>query len=125
MKSIKLAFIYGFLVWVIPFVIAFLIFPLRSSDRPFFESIMPVAVIIAAVMFTVLYFKKVEADFLKEGILLGIVFFAISIVIDLLMFSKGPMAMSFVDYIKDIGFTYLLIPATTIGVGYVLDKKKP
>lgn len=124
MKSIKLAFFYGFLVWVIPFVVAFLIFPLRTSDRPFFESIMPVAVTVAMVIFAVLYFKKVEANFLKEGILLGIVFFAVSIVIDLLMFSKGPMAMPFLDYIKDIGFTYLLIPTITIGMGYILDKKK-
>lgn len=124
MKSIKLALIYGFLVWVIPFVVAFLIFPLRTSDRPFFESIMPVVVTVATVIFTVLYFKKVEASFLKEGILLGAVFFAVSIVIDLLMFSKGPMAMPFLDYLKDIGFTYLLIPTVTIGVGYTLDKKK-
>ncbi len=75
MKSLKLAFIYGFLVWLIPFVIAFLIFPLRNSDRLFFESIMPVAVTCVAVIFTVLYFKKVEVEFLKERILLGIVFF--------------------------------------------------
>ena len=124
MKSKKLALIYGFTVWVIPFVIAFLIFPLRNSDRPFFESIMPVVVAVDSVIFTVLYFKKVETNFLKEGILLGIVFFAVSVVIDLLMFSKGPMAMPFLDYTKDIGFTYLLIPAITIGVGYILAKKK-
>jgi len=123
MKSKKLSLIYGFLVWVIPFVVAFLIFPLRNSDRPFFESIMPVAIVIVTVIFSVLYFKKVETNFLKEGIFLGIVFFAISIVIDLLMFSKGPMAMSFINYVKDIGFTYLLIPAITIGMGYLLDKK--
>src|SRR3990172_11000946 len=124
MKSIKLALIYAFLVWMIPFVIAFLIFPLRSSDRPFFESIMPVAVTVVAVIFTVLYFKKVEGQYLKEGVILGTIFFAISIAIDMLMFSKGPMAMPFVDYIKDIGFTYLLIPAITAGVGYILEKKK-
>lgn len=124
MKSIKLAIIYGFIVWVIPFVIAFLIFPLRTSDRPFFESIMPVAVSVTTAIFTVLYFQKVEKNFLKEGILLGAIYFAVNIILDLLMFSKGPMAMPFVDYIKDIGFTYLLIPAITIGMGYILNKKK-
>lgn len=123
MKSKKIALIYGFLVWTIPFVVAFLIFPLRNSDRPFFESIMPVTVTIVTVIFSVLYFKKVEANFLKEGIFLGIVFLAVSIVIDLLMFSKGPMAMPFVDYLKDIGFAYLLIPVITTGMGYLLDKK--
>lgn len=123
MNSIKAALFYGFLVWVIPFVVAFLILSLRTSDRPFFESIMPVAVTIATVTFSVLYFRKVEADFLKEGIFLGIVFIAVSIAIDLLMFSRGPMAMPFVDYLKDIGFTYLLIPAVTIGMGYILEKR--
>lgn len=123
MKSLKLALIYGFLVWVIPFVVAFLIFPLRTSDRPFFESIMPVVVTVATAIFAALYFKKVETSFLKEGILLGIIFFSVSIVMDLSMFSRGPMAMPFVDYIKDIGFTYLLIPVITIGVGYIIDKK--
>ncbi|MFH1098614.1 MAG: hypothetical protein V1723_01690 [Candidatus Uhrbacteria bacterium] len=124
MKSTKLAFFYGFLVWAMPFVVAFLIFPLRSSDRPFFESIMSVAVTAATVIFTVLYFQTIETSFLKEGILLGAIFFAVSIALDLLMFSRGPMAMSFVEYIKDIGFTYLLIPTITIGFGYSLDKKK-
>lgn len=124
MKSIKLAVIYGFLIWAIPFVVAFLIFPLRVSDRPFFESIMPVAVTIVTVVLGILYFKKVETNFLKEGVLLGIIFFAMSVVIDLLMFSKGPMAMSFVNYVKDIGFTYLLIPTITIGFGYLLDKNR-
>jgi len=124
MKSIKLAIIYGFIVWVIPFVIAFLIFPLRTLDRPFFESIMPVAVSVTTAIFTVLYFKKVEKNFLKEGILLGAIYFAVNITLDLLMFSKWPMAMPFVDYVKDIGFTYLLIPAITIGMGHILDKKK-
>ncbi len=42
MKSVKKALLFGFLLWVIPFVIAFLIFPIRNSDRPLFESIMPI-----------------------------------------------------------------------------------
>jgi len=40
------------------------------------------------------------------------------------MFSKGPMTMPLIEYIKDIGLTYLLIPAVTIGFGYILDKKQ-
>lgn len=119
----KLAVIYGFLVWLIPFIIAFFIFPLKTSDRPFFESIMPVTITITTMIFTILYFKKIEKNYLKQGIFLGIIFLAISIIIDLLMFSKGPMAMAFLDYIKDIGFTYLIIPIITIGIGYFIDKK--
>ncbi len=44
--------------------------------------------------------------------------------IDLLMFSKGSMAMPIIEYFKDIGLTNLLIPAIIIGFGYLLDEKR-
>ena len=36
------ALLYALGVWVIPFVVAIAIFPLRANERPLFESIMPV-----------------------------------------------------------------------------------
>jgi hypothetical protein len=124
MKSFRKALLYGLLVWVIPFVVAIFIFPLRNNERPLFESIMPVVLTLATVLFSVLYFKKVDKNFVKEGLLLGILFFAVSLAIDLLMFMQGPMKMAFVDYMKDIGITYLLIPIITVGFGYLLEKRK-
>ncbi|MBU2444992.1 MAG: hypothetical protein KJ666_05390 [Bacteroidetes bacterium] len=123
MKSIKSALLFALAVWVIPFVVAMFIFPIRESNRPLFESIMPVAVCAAVVIFAILYFKKVESNFIKEGVLLGIVFFGVSIIIDLAMFMWGPMKMSFGEYLSDIGVTYLLMPVITIGFGYLLQKK--
>ena len=124
MKSLKKAFIFALLVWVVPFVVAMFVFPLRESDRAFFESIMPVAVVLATVFFSALYFKKVDAYFLKEGILLGFIFLLVSLAIDLVLFSQGSMAMPLGDYIKDIGFTYLMIPVITIGFGFILSRKR-
>ncbi|MFQ6087710.1 MAG: hypothetical protein ACE5K0_02255 [Candidatus Methanofastidiosia archaeon] len=123
MKSFKKAFFYGFLVWLIPFVAAILIFPIRTSNRALFESIMPVVLTICVVFFSVLYFNKLEDDFLREGILLGILWFAVSIVIDLMMFMEGPMKMSFRDYMMDIGLTYLIIPTISVGFGLLLEKQ--
>ncbi len=119
MKSFLRVFLYGLAVWVIPFVASIIIFPLRENERPLFESIMPVIVAIAVVIFCSLYLSKVDLNFLKEGILLGILWFVINIVIDLLLFSWGPMKMSFVDYMKDIGVTYLMIPVITSGMGWL------
>jgi len=123
MKSIKSALLFALAVWVIPFLVAMFIFPIRESNRPLFESIMPVAVCIAVVIFTILYFKKIESNFVKEGVLLGILFFLVSFIIDLSMFMWGPMKMSFGEYLSDIGVTYLLMPVITIGFGYFLQKK--
>ena len=121
-KYLKLG-LFGFLTWLIAFVVSVLIFPLRESQRPLFESIMPVVVTVCAVLFSILYFRKVEKSFLQEGMLLGIAWLVINIFVDLLLFSEGPMKMPFVDYIKDIGLTYLIIPTVTLGFGYLLQQK--
>lgn len=119
MKSISKAVIFGFLIWLIPFVTAVLIYPVRVSNRPFFESIMPVVITVCVVFLAYLYFKKVDKDFVKEGVLLGIIWLAISLVIDLPMFMQGPMKMPLPEYFMDIGFTYLMIPVITVGFGYL------
>lgn len=121
MVSSGRAIFYGFLIWLIPFIVAFVIFPLRESARPLFESIMPVAVTVAVVVFGVAYFKRVERGFVKEGVLLGLVWLAVSILIDApLMLLGGPMKMTPGEYVADIGLTYLILPAVTIGMGAVL-----
>ena len=123
MKSIKKTLFYGFLIWLIPFITAFLIFPIRESNRALFESIMPIVITVSVVFFAYLYFKKLDNNFVKEGAMLGIIWLAISFVIDLAMFMQGPMKMPFADYIMDIGLTYLIIPTITIGFGYLRKTK--
>lgn len=101
-----------------------MIFPLKSSNRPLFESIMPVVLMLAVMISSVLYFKKIDKDSLKEGILAGVLWFVISLVIDLLLFlPASPMQMSFVYYMMDIGLTYLIILMIPMGIGALLNKK--
>jgi hypothetical protein len=85
---------------------------------------MAVVIAVCAVFFSVLYFRNLRAGFLREGILLGVAWFIINIVIDLLLFlPESPMQMSFADYMIDIGVTYLIIPAVTVGFGLSLQQK--
>lgn len=107
------------MVWLIPFAVAFAIFPIHGSDRIFFESIMPVVVVLATVIFAVLYGKQVKGVVLEEWVRLGILWVAVSVAVDLLMFSWDQMKMSLVDYFKDIGFTYFMISIITAGFGYL------
>ena len=124
MKSIKMALFYGFLLWLIPFVVSILIFPLRAAGNPLFETIMPVVLTVCVVIFADLYFRNLETGFLREGIILGLVWFAVSLVIDLFMFMWGPMQMSFAAYMMDIGLTYLIFPIVTIGLGYWAEHRQ-
>lgn len=125
MKSAKLAVLYGFLCWIIPFAVAFMIFPLRESQRPLFETIMPITLTVCVVVFSILYFRKMDGGFLAEAVKLGVIWFLMSVVIDLLMFMWGPMKMTFSDYMADIGLTYLIYPTVTVGFGYLLERRKP
>ena len=120
MKSVKNSIIYGFLIWLIVFVVAIAIFLLRESNRPLFESVIPVALTACVTIFSVIYFKKVNIESTREGILLGLIWFVINLALDQLMFSWGPMKMSILEYLSDIGVTYLLIPIIPIGMGILL-----
>ena len=111
--------------WIIPFAVAFMIFPLRESQRPLFETIMPITLTVCVVVFSILYFRKTDHWFLAEGVRLGVIWFLMSVVMDLLMFVWGPMKMTFPDYMADIGLTYLIYPTVSIGFGYLLEKRKP
>jgi hypothetical protein len=124
MNSYVKLFGYGFLIWLIPFLVSFVIFPLRSSNRPLFESIMPVSLVFAVMICSVLYFKKGENQSIYDGIIAGVIWFFISVLIDLLLFlPSSPMQMSFLDYITDIGLTYLIIFIIPFGVGILMYKK--
>jgi len=125
-KYLKIC-LFGFLIWLIPFLVSILIFPLRESGsyRPLFESIMPVVLTISVVSLSIIYFKKLKKNYLNEGILGGVVWFAISLIIDLVMFlPESPMQMTFADYMMDIGLTYLIIPTIVIGIGYLIERKQ-
>jgi hypothetical protein len=121
-KYIKLVG-FGFLIWLIPFLVSFLIFPLRNENRVLFESIMPVVVVFVVVVFSLLYFKKLEKNFLHESIIACVIWFLISILIDLIMFlPETPWHMSIIDYMMDIGLTYVIILIIPIGWGFLLNK---
>jgi uncharacterized membrane protein YpjA len=67
-----------------------------------------------------LYFRALEKDYLREGITVGLVWFTINILLDLVVLV--PMSgMSIGDYFAQIGLRYLIIPTMGIAMGYVAD----
>jgi hypothetical protein len=118
MTSIGRALGYGVLVWLVPFVVAFALFPIRESNRPLFESIMPLAVAAAAAGLAVAALRRARRPVLREATATGVLWLLICILIDApLMLLGGPMRMTLTQYLADIGVTYLLIPIITVGIG--------
>ena len=116
MRPVRMVFFYGFLLWFFTLVISMVLFPLRRSWPVMFDSIMPVALTVVTVVFANLYFRRGRDCSLKEGARLGAIWLIISLLMDLPLFSYGPMRMSLRDYVADIGLTYLIIPAITLGL---------
>ncbi|MBI5709929.1 MAG: hypothetical protein HZC42_06435 [Candidatus Eisenbacteria bacterium] len=117
MRSLGRSLGLGVLMWLIPFVVAFISFPLRGPARPLFESIMAVTVTGSAVVLGLAWLGRVERRPVRDGFLVGILWFAVCILIDApLMLAGGPMHMSFADYMADIGLTYAGIPLVTTGL---------
>ncbi len=124
MKKYYKIILFGFFTWLIAFVVSVLMSPIRTTQRPLFESIMPIVITAYTVLFAILYLRNLKTGYLQEGILIGVAWFIINIVIDLPLFLfGGPMKMSFADYMMDIGLTYLIIPIVTFGLGLLLQQK--
>ena len=123
MKSWRKAIGFGVLVWLIPFIVAFLIFPVHESARPLFESIMAVTVSTTVVVFGLIYLKNVKQSIVKVGIQIGILWFIIPVLFDApLMLLGGPMKMSIGEYIADIGVTYICIPVISWGLSVAYSR---
>jgi hypothetical protein len=118
------ALVLGILLWLVVLVFSILIAPIRSTNRIFFETLMPLALGAWTIAFALLYFRRVQTEFVREGFMVGAFWFAINVSFDQPLFADGPFAMSFGDYyMMDIGLTYLLIPIFTIGLGYGMQMK--
>ena len=114
--SLRRALLLGLLVWLVPFAVAVCIFPLKENKRVLFESIMPVTLAAIVTASALLYFRKVPSPSLREGLLLGLLWWAISLAIDLPLMLSPPIKMQPLEYAADIGLTYLMIPILTVGI---------
>ena len=118
--------LFGVLAWLIPFLASILFVDMEGNfiiPQIFFKSIMIVVGSFVAVILAVKYYNNVKSNFVQEGIILGIIWFIISIGLDLVMVFSNFFQMTLLEYFTDIGLRYLCIPIFTIGLGYALNQK--
>lgn len=118
--------LFGLIVWLIPFIVSFA-FVDRNGNfliaETFFKSIMIVTGSFVGVVLAIRYFKDVETDYVKEGVLLGTIWLVVNLAIDLSMVYGGFFPMTVTQYFTDIGMRYLTMPIYTSGMGYILMQK--
>lgn len=123
MASVRRAVLFGVLVWLFPFVVSILAFPLRSSWRALFESVMALSVCAVVVLLALRYFRGVERGYVREGLLLGLLWLAICVLIDLPLMLTEPIGMTVWEYAADVGLTYVMVPVITVGLGVAVSQR--
>lgn len=120
--------VFGFLLWLIPFITGFLFVDSTGQfliPETFFKSIMIVEGALIGVILAVKYFSGIGLRFVREGIILGLIWLLINLSLDLIFVFMGFFPMTVAQYVTDIGLRYLTMPICTVGMGYALEQKKP
>lgn len=115
----------GFLSWLIPFAVSFLFYkPGGELVVPYatFKSTIMVVGVVSGCYLLIKYFKIIESDFIKNGVIVGLSWFVINIILDTVILIPI-MKTTFLDYFMTIGIGYFAIPAVSIAMGYLLKSK--
>jgi hypothetical protein len=124
-KNLRM-FVYGFFTWLIPFAFSFLFYGKDGKlaiDQLVFKAIITVIGGIVGIAFLVTYFKRIDKDYITEGVFVGVAWLIMNIALDLLTLVLM-FKMQIGTYLTQIGLSYLVIPTMAIGMGYALGERK-
>lgn len=115
----------GVLSWLIPFAVSFLFYKQDGQlvvPYATFKSTIMVVGVISGCYLLYRYFKFVDSDFIKNGAIVGLFWFAINIILDVVILIPI-MKTNFADYFMSIGLSYFAIPVISATMGYLLHLK--
>lgn len=84
--KLKLAIFFGILIWIISTILTEFFNPIFTSNLPHVNIIVPIITIIVTGFFGILYIRTIETNEVVEGILVGMIFVIIDIIIDYVVF---------------------------------------
>ncbi|MBK8372956.1 MAG: hypothetical protein IPL20_16740 [Saprospiraceae bacterium] len=116
----------GFLSWLIPFFVSFLFFKPGGELLVLyatFKSVITVVGVLSGCYLLYRYFMYVDKDFVRNGVIVGVVWFLINIVFDAIVLIPM-MKTTFQEYFMTIGLSYFSIPVVSTAMGYLLENKK-
>jgi len=113
---------YGLLVWLIPSLITVILGSFIAAMN-IFEIVSAVAIAVTVIVFSYLYLKGITENFIKEGLLIGISWLIINIVLDIILILLGISQLTLNNYAMYVAPLYVIIPAITIGLGLYMNQR--
>ncbi|WP_295114855.1 hypothetical protein [uncultured Methanobrevibacter sp.] len=118
--KLKLAIIFGILIWFLTYVFANIFNPIFNNNLPYSNMLVPMIVIIVTGFFGILYIRNIETNEVIEGILAGIVFILIGTILDYIFLVLPHTNNSIVaDYPMHIALTIIITLLITTFLGYL------
>jgi hypothetical protein len=118
--KLKLGIICGILIWIITSFFSGILRPIFNSSIPKVNIIVPIITIIVTGFFGIIYIRNIESNEVIEGILVGILFVIIDILLDAIFFvipNAGKIIIG--DYpLHIVSITIITISITTL-LGYL------
>lgn len=122
--KIKLAVIFGILIWIISYVLTEIFSPLFYYGLPDINVIVPIIIIIVTGFFGILYIRNINENEVIEGFAAGVVFIVISAILDYIFFLILKINnMMFTDYNFHLFSNIILTLLITTFLGYLAQMK--
>ena len=122
----KRALALGFIMWLVPFVVSFMLYSRDGKmlvSQAFFDSVMIFTGSLVGAVCVVRYFRRVRSDFAKEGLIVGAIWLVENWALDIaILLPMSKMALG--DYFMNIGLGYFAMFFTAAAVGFSAEYVK-
>ena len=118
--------LYGLFAWLIPFAVSIPFFGPEGLiiDVFLFKTLIILVGSISAAFLLVSHFKRISCGYIREGMLVGAIWFGVNIGLDLVVLL--PLSgQSLPDYFTQIGLRYLVMPINSVMIGFLLEQRAP
>ena len=122
--KIKLAIIYGILIWFITYGLSSILNPIFTNHLPDVNIVVPIIIIIVTGFFGILYIRNIERNEVIEGFLVGVIFIIIDLACDyVFLILPGNTTALVQDYPLHLLSMIILTILITTFLGYLAQMK--
>ena len=118
--KIKLAIIFGILIWIFTYILTEIFTPIFAFSLPDINILVPAIVIVVTGFFAILYIRNINENEVIEGLVVGMIFVIIDIILDYIFFlNPNASTLVFSDYTLHLFSMIILTLLITTFVGYL------
>lgn len=122
--KIKLAIIYGIIIWILTYILSTIFNPIFTDNLPDINIVVPIIIIIVTGFFGILYIRNINNNEVIEGTLVGIVFVVVDAICDylfIIIMHYPPLILG--DFASHVFSMFILTLSITTFLGYLAQMK--